>query len=185
MDELALCRRIASGDGGLFGRIVDEYAGMVAAAVASQGVERGDVEDVAQTALVNAYRGIATFRGDAKLSSWLYRIAINAARAHLKTLGRRLDKHSVEAAMESGVYPVDDGAGRQFHGALRNRALNAALARLKPLQREALLLYYMDQRSYEEISETLRININTVRTHIRRGKLRLAEMLDETDLLED
>jgi len=185
MDELALCRRIASGESHLFGRIVDEYSGLVASAIAAQGVDRSDIEDVAQAVMVSAYRGIAGFRGDAKLSSWLYRIAINAARAHLKKGARRLESHSVELAMESGQHPVDETRSAADGSAVRNRALGQAMDQLNDVQRTVLMLYYMDERSYEEISETLGININTVRTHIRRGKMKLAELLDETELLGD
>jgi len=182
MDELTLCRRIACGESHLFGQVVDQYSGLIAAAIAAQGVERSDIEDLAQTTLVNAYRGIAGFRGEARLSSWLYRIAINTARAHLKKNSRRLDQLSVEAAMESGQHPVDESAAAGYTAAIRNRALAGALGRLRDDQRTALMLYYMDEQSYEEIAAAMSMNINTVRTHIRRGKQRLCELLDESEM---
>lgn len=181
MDELALCRRIAGGESHLFARIIDAYSGLAAGAIASQGVDRADVEDLAQVTFINVYRGIAGFRGDSKLSSWIYRIAVNVARAHLKKLTRRLPVDSVEQALETGRQPVDI-AGDTALGTVRNRSLSEALTQLPAAQRTALHLYYFEELSYEEIAEAMRMNLNTVRTQIRRAKGRLAMLLDEATL---
>jgi len=180
-DELELCRRIASGEQHLFAQIIDSYSRLVAGAIASQGVDNADVEDLAQVAFVNVYRGIAGFRGEAKLSSWIYRIALNAARGHLKRLARRPRQQSVEEELESGRQPVDERQGAVMQ-TVANRALAGAMGELTENQRVALSLYYFEELSYEEIAEAMQLNLNTVRTQIRRGKQRLAELLDEETL---
>jgi RNA polymerase sigma-70 factor, ECF subfamily len=182
IDELALCRRIAHGERHLFAQVVSRYSNLVAGAIAAQGVAREDVEDLAQVALVNVYKGLGGFRGEAKLSSWIYRIAINVARAHLKRAAARPPKASIEAEMESGYLPVDEQAGTEPLKLAQARALDMALSRLSRAERETLSLYYFHELSYEEIAEALKMNLNTVRTHIRRGKQRLAELLDLTVL---
>jgi RNA polymerase sigma-70 factor (ECF subfamily) len=154
-DELALCRRIA------------------------QGVVGSDVEDLAQQTFINAYKGIAGFRGDSKLSSWLYRIAINIARGHLKRAALRPAVDSVEQQAEAGTQPVDLRGNRSLEHA-QDRALGAALAQLTEAQRVCISLYYFEELSYEEIADASGYNLNTVRTHIRRGKMKLAELLDES-----
>src|SRR5688500_17238171 len=106
-EELALCRRIAAGERHLFGQIVDAYAPLVAGVIAAQGAPPSDVEDLEQLAFINVYKGIAGFRGDARLSSWIYRIAANVARAHLKRRGQRPQPASVEEQLETGVQPID------------------------------------------------------------------------------
>ena len=184
LDELALCRRIASGERQLFGQIIDRYAGLVAGAIAAQGVPPSDVEDLAQLAFVNAYKGLAGFRGEAKLSSWLYRIAINVARGHLKRQTRRPAALSVEAQMEEGQLPVDSPRSAATQQELRSRELALALAQLTVPQRTCLSLYYFEELSYDEIAAAMRLNINTVRTHIRRGKLALVELL-RAELADD
>lgn len=181
-DELALCRRIASGERHLFAQVIDRYAQLVAGAIVAQGVDRADVEDLAQVAFVNAYKGLGGFRGEAKLSSWLYRIAINVARQHLKRRALRPSSVSVEEEMEAGHQPVDEQASRTGVETMQARALSAALRRLPEPQRISLGLFYFEELSYEEIAEAMRMNLNTVRTHIRRGKARLAELLDESVL---
>lgn len=175
-EELALCRRIAAGEKHLFARIVDQHGALVAGVIAAQGALPADIEDLAQLAFVNVYRGLHGFRGEARLSSWIYRIALNVVRAHLKRSGERPVPESVELAVEAGRAPVDQRAGAQSW--TRNRALRTAMLRLAEPQRIALSLYYFEELSYEEIATALRLNINTVRTHIRRGKLALAELLD-------
>ncbi len=177
-EELALCRRIASGERHLFAQVIERYSALVAGAIAAQGVERSDVDDLAQIAFINAYKGLGGFRGDAKLSSWLYRIALNVARAHLKRQSSRPGKVSVEEEMEAGVVPVDERASRTSLETVQHRALAGALRQLPEPQRVSLSLYYFEELSYEEVAEALRMKLNTVRTHIRRGKLRLAALLD-------
>jgi len=179
-EELALCRRIAGGEQQLFAVIVDRYSGLVAGVIAGQGVARGEIEDLAQDTFVNVYKGLAGFRGDSKLSSWIYRIAVNVARAHLKGSSRRRQDASVEESSEKGVVPADQRAARAEQSVIRNRALAGAMAELTEEQRTALTLYYVEELSYEEIAEAMAKNLNTVRTHIRRGKARLAELLDES-----
>jgi RNA polymerase sigma-70 factor (ECF subfamily) len=176
-DELELCRRIAGGERHLFAQLIDRYSGLVAGAIAGAGVDRSDVEDLAQVAFVNVYKGIAGFRGDARLSSWIYRIALNVARGHLKRRARRPPVDSVEAALEVGQQPADQHTGAAL-STVRNRALAQALARLPGSQRISLGLYYFEELTYEEIAEAMALNLNTVRTQIRRGKQRLAELLD-------
>jgi RNA polymerase sigma-70 factor (ECF subfamily) len=177
-EELALCQRIARGERHLFGELIDRYSGLVAGCIAGQGVQSADVEDLAQLTFINVFKGLHGFRGDAKLSSWIYRIALNISRQHLKRAAQRPSVDSMEQQLEVGRQPVD---GREQDGTLllRNRALSLALDRLQVNQRTALSLYYFEELSYEEISEAMAQNINTVRTHIRRGKQKLAELLDE------
>lgn len=181
-DELALCRRIAEGESHLFAQISDQYSGMVAAAIAAQGVDRADIEDLAQQTLINVFKGMAGFRGEAKLSSWIYRIAINVARGHKKKQASRPAVYSVDAAMESGIHPVDEQAGKVQGAVIRNRSLAGAMSKLSTVQRTTLTMYYVEELSYEEVAEALRMNLNTVRTHIRRGKIQLAGLMDEGDM---
>lgn len=181
-EELALCRRIAAGERHLFGRIVDQYGSLVAGVIAAQGAAPSDIDDLAQLAFINVFKGLGGFRGEARLSSWIYRIACNVARAHLKRGAEKPQPESVEAALEVGVQPVDQRAMASSGSWVESRALRSALLQLPEPQRVSLALYYFEELSYEEIALALRMNINTVRTHIRRGKQRLAGMLDEADL---
>jgi RNA polymerase sigma-70 factor (ECF subfamily) len=183
-DELSVCRRIAQGERHLFAKLIDSYSSLVAGAIAAQGVATADVEDLAQLAFINAYKGIAGFRGDAKLSSWLYRIAVNVARGHLKRLAQRPSAASVEEQAELGQQPADLRAATAAQHA-QDTALAAALAQLTEAQRVCISLYYFEELSYEEIAAGTGYLLNTVRTHIRRGKLRLAELLDESLLGEE
>ena len=83
--------------------------------------------------------------------------------------------------MESGQQPEDQRTGQALQ-TVRSRALAQGLAQLTEQQRTCLALYYFEELSYEEIAEAMSMNLNTVRTQIRRGKLRLAELLDPAAL---
>jgi RNA polymerase sigma-70 factor (ECF subfamily) len=179
-DELALCRRIAQGEHHLFGQILDRYSSLVAGVIAAQGVPPSDIEDLAQQAFISAYKGLGGFRGDAKLSSWLYRIALNTARGHLKRQSLRPSIASVEQEAETGQHPVDERRSSDAQRHVHDTALAGALTHLTEPQRTCIGLYYFEELSYEEIAEATGFILNTVRTHIRRGKMRLAELLDES-----
>jgi RNA polymerase sigma-70 factor (ECF subfamily) len=178
-EELSLCRRIALGERHLFARLVDSYSGLIAGALAAQGIPPAEIEDLAQLTFINAYKGIAGFRGESRLSSWLYRIAVNVARAHQKRQAVRPVALSMEEQAEAGYLPPDSRQPAAAEHA-QDRALSAALAQLTEPQRICLGLYYFEELSYEEIAVATGYLLNTVRTHIRRGKLRLAELLDES-----
>lgn len=181
LDELALCRRITAGEQHLFAQIIDEHAGFVASVIASRGVAPGDVEDVAQQVFVSAYKALGSFRGEARLSTWLFRIAANAAQSHLKRQGRRPRLDSVEQAAADGRETPDQRADSGARW-IQNRALAAAMQKLPERQRTPLALYYFEEMTYEEISAAMRMNLNTVRTQIRRGKQALARQLDPAAL---
>ena len=177
-EELALCQRIARGERHLFAEIIDRYSGLVAGCIAGQGVDPVDVEDLAQLTFINVFKGIHGFRGEAKLSSWIYRIAVNIARQHLKKLAIRPGTDSMEQQLEVGRQPADSREGGDAR-MLRARALQQAMSQLSDNQRTALSLYYFEELSYEEIAEAMGQNINTIRTHIRRGKQGLAGIMPQ------
>src|SRR5439155_13973165 len=138
---------------------LDRYSGLVAGAIGAQGVSVPDVEDLAQQTFINAYKGLAGFRGDSRLSSWLYRIAINTARAHLKRLAARPAVHSMEEQAEAGQELADRRPGDSGRHA-QDRALTAALAQLTAPQRMCIRLFYFEDLSYEEIAEATSIPFN-------------------------
>ena len=167
-DELTLCQRIAGGERHLFAEIIDRYSGLVAGAIASQGVPAGEVEDLAQQALINVYKGIHGFRGEAKLSSWIYRIAVNVARQAKKRAVLSIRPESVEEAREVGRIPADPRTAAA-DSVVKNQALSQALSQLSSPQRTALVLYYMEELSYEEIAEAMGLNIkHSAHTHPAR-----------------
>ncbi len=141
-----------------------------------------ELEDLAQEVFLRLFRGLAQFRGQAKLSTWLYRITVNVANDELR---RRVAwRREVSIDDPQGAWPerlpaaaADPGEGMDretFLGSLRE-----AVEQLIPRDRAILTLYYQEERSYQEISDILELPMGTVKTQIHRAKEHLKNRMKE------
>jgi RNA polymerase sigma-70 factor, ECF subfamily len=145
-----------------------------------------DAEEVAQDVLLKVCRKIAAFRGDAALSSWIYRITFNTAMSRLRAgrSGRELELPDDLGANElfAGgriTEPVDRSVlpdERYLHGQLRVR-LKTALAELPPVCRTPVLLRDIRALSTEEASRALAVKTQTLKTRLHRGRVALRSRL--------
>jgi RNA polymerase sigma-70 factor (ECF subfamily) len=136
-----------------------------------------DAEEVTQDVLLKAYRKIAHFRGDAALSSWLFRIAFNTAMSRLRRV-KPLDQIDDVAAIDKpdpGM-PADERLARRQ---LRKR-LARAVRDLPSIYRRPIVLRDMLEMSTEEASAVLRINDQTLKSRLHRGRHLLRQRLDQS-----
>jgi RNA polymerase sigma-70 factor (ECF subfamily) len=145
-----------------------------------------DAEDVAQEALLRAYRSLKQFRGQSTFKTWLYQIATNVARTHL---ARRRDRQEVQEPDATADTGADHRRGRT--GAPREQAsaenlerrviahdqLRRALADLPVEWKEAVVLRDIEGLDYREIAAVLNIPMGTVESRIFRGRQRLKAAL--------
>lgn len=108
-----------------------------------------EAKDVLQDVFIKAWHGLDRFRADAELSSWLHRIAYNAAVSHIKRARRGLFV-DLSAAYQRSVATLDDGA--HFDGDEIQRRLQRAVMRLPAKQRAVFTMKYFQELKYEEIS---------------------------------
>ncbi len=170
--------------------LVREHQGMVFGTLTRMTGAGAHVEDLAQEVFLRLYRALPEFRGEAAVSTYLYRIVVNVAQDEWKR--RRKDRLHLasEPAMEDEDerwienFAGDDLAGQHartpqqlMEDAQATAAVDAALLELPPTERAVLVLYHQEELSYEGISAALEMPINTVRTHLHRGRKRLGEMV--------
>lgn len=138
-------------------------------------------QDLAQEVFLRLYRALPHFRGDAKLSTYLYRITMNVAQDERK---RRWREKAV-------MYPLSDpsqrwnerlphpgaSASEQLEATETWAAAEAALQELSDAERTVLVLFHQEERTYEEIARILEMPIGTVRTHLHRGRERLRTLV--------
>ena len=163
------------------------------------------VEDLAQEAFLRLYRALPEFRGEAAISTYLYRICFNLAQDEWKSR-RREREHRAEAppafaaegeaeewleslpasidTSQTGLASPNSGAHRRSPEQLLQEqqtqaAVDAALLMLPAVERTVLVLYHQEECSYEGIAAALRLPINTVRTHLHRGRKHLAEAVKQ------
>jgi RNA polymerase sigma-70 factor, ECF subfamily len=173
-----------------FEALVREHQGMVFRTLSRMTGAGAHVEDLAQEAFLRLYRALPDFRGDATVSTYLYRIVVNLAqdewkrrrkeRTHLASEPAFLEEDSSGEWLEN--FAGDDLAGEhsrtpeQLMGdADVARAVDEELLALPEIERSVLVLYHQEECSYEGISVALGLPINTVRTHLHRGRKRLGE----------
>jgi RNA polymerase sigma-70 factor, ECF subfamily len=131
-------------------------------------------EELALEAFLRAFKNLKTFRGDAKFSSWLYRIAVNAA------LAERSKKRVEQVSLDSLEYlPADQSSRPDFvyQGLFCGKVVDEALCQLPPHYAMALRLFYLKGVGYVEIAELMTIPIGTVKTYLHRGKRALREII--------
>jgi RNA polymerase sigma-70 factor (ECF subfamily) len=177
-----------------FEELVREQQGMVFGTLTRMTGAGAHVEDLAQEVFLRLYRALPEFRGDAAISTYLYRIVVNVAQDEWKRRRKERLHIASEPAMEdegeAGQW-IENFAGDELAGqhartpeqlmedAQTAQAVDAALLELAPMERAVLVLYHQEELSYEGISAALEMPINTVRTHLHRGRKRLGEMVRE------
>ena len=174
LDE-QLVERVQRGDKNAFNLLVRKYQHKVVNLVARYVNNPGDVPDVAQEALIKAYRALPTFRGESAFYTWLYRIAVNTAKNYLTSQGRRPPSSDVEAD-EAEYY--GGGEALQEVATPENLALTdeikrtvfTAIEALPEDLRTAITLREMEGLSYEEIAEIMDCPVGTVRSRIFRAR---------------
>jgi RNA polymerase sigma-70 factor (ECF subfamily) len=172
-DLVERCRR---GDEGAFQQLVDEHKRLVIALIARTIPDRSRVEDVSQDVFLRIYRGLPYFRGESRLSTWIYRIVASAC-AQEQT--RR--PAPVPMDDESGRPAVRAVADRQFSDLEARERLEKAIARLPANYRLLVAAHYLEGVRYEDLAEALGLPLGTVKTQLYRAKQQLRRML-ETDL---
>jgi RNA polymerase sigma-70 factor (ECF subfamily) len=130
-----------------------------------------EARDLSQETFLKAYRALGTFKREARFSSWLYQIAVNATRDRLRRRRRRMDL-SLEDVEESADSALRDGSPTAFEllesGDL-SRLVAAAMAALPDEQREVVILKEYEGLTFPEISDALDVPLSTVKTRLYRG----------------
>ena len=147
-----------------------------------------DAADLTQEAFIRLMRVLPQYSGESRFTTWLYRLVVNLCRDELRRRGRQVQLAPVlEDDAEQTVNPVDliadeDRAADPLRALGDNElrgAVRRALSQLEEHYRLSLTLYYFEDLKYTDIAEILDVPLNTVKSYIRRGKERLATLLDE------
>ena len=168
--------RLRAGDAPAFEELVMTYQHRVFGVALRMLGNRAEAEDVAQEAFVRAHRALGAFRGDAKLSTWLYAITSRLCLNRLASGERRMARQGEDALLR-----LSD-AGPRPDAALERReletALGRAIAELPEDRRIVVVLRDIEGLSYEEIAQVLELELGTVRSRLHRARAELKEKLE-------
>lgn len=154
--------------------MVDRHASRVLSLCLASGLHRSDAEDVCQEVMVSAFRGLRTF-GGCRLSTWLYRIARRRVADHFRSPKRRdravgfPGEPSFPSLPDAGNPGPEDEAIAES----RRRRVLGALGELGEPSRTILLAYHVGEVPVADIAHDMGLPVNTVKSHLRRGRLAL------------
>ena len=177
VNERELVERCRRGDEGAFQELVDRYKDLVFALIARTLQDRSRAEDVAQDVFLRIHRGLPYFRGEARLSTWIYRIVANVC---VQDRSRRTTTVSLDDDRERPV-AAPSAPDRQFADLEMRDRLEKAVARLPANYRLLVAAHYLEGVQYEELAEALELPLGTVKTQLYRAKQQLRRLL-ETEL---
>jgi RNA polymerase sigma-70 factor (ECF subfamily) len=183
-NEGGLIARILAGEKELFHELIRPYERMVYLTLFSIIRNETDAEDGAQEAIINAYRHLTSFRGDAKFSTWLTTIAINEGRKRLRK-SKGAAEQSIEEQEEGheGDYtpaPLTDWREIPLAGLERKElreALRIAVAELPDIYRQVFTLRDLEELNIEETAQALGINPGAVKVRLHRARIMLQKRL--------
>jgi len=174
--EHQLVERCRQGDEAAFRELVDQYKGLVFALIARSVANRGRAEELAQDVFLKVHKGLPYFRGESRLSTWIYRIVVNALsqeRPELATVS--LDETFDDSERPRAQPAAND---RAFGDLVMKDRLQKAIERL-PIQYQVLVNgHYMKGMQYEELAAALDLPMGTVKTHLHRAKRHLRHLLE-------
>lgn len=187
MTEQELIRAAQRGSERAFEEIVQRYEKQVYHLALRMCGREEDAWEVYQEAFLSAWRGLGSFRGDAALSTWLYRLTSNAAIDYLRRQNRQRALEGTSLDDEEAPEPADTApspAQAAEQGKLREQ-IQAGLMALSASQRQVLLLRELQGLTYEEISRALALDLGTVKSRIARGRENLRKFLLATGNFSD
>jgi len=188
--EQDLMERCRGGDRRAFADLVDHYKILVFNLVDRMIFDKALVEDVAQEVFIRVYQGLPGFRGESKLSTWIYRVAYNVCVAELERARHRVDVVSIDDKGDEEGPRLELRDNRQDVEVMLaqidfGRTIQKFLDRLPPRYKGMLTLYYLQEMSYEEIGAVMTLPLGTVKTHLHRAKQALRNMIVEAGLWQE
>ena len=183
MNELELIAALKDGNQQAFIRLIDLYKHLVFNTVLNMIPQFEEAEDITQEVFIQVFQSVQNFRGDSKLSTWLYRIAItkcldwqrkNNAKKRMNSM-----KSSFGLEIHQEIIPDLQHPGIQLANKEKATILYNALKKLPENQRIAFTLIKADGLSYEEVSEIMKTSIKSLEGLMHRAKENLRKSLDQ------
>lgn len=183
-DDLRLVEQLRQGVGGAYEELLARFQQQVYTLSLRLLNDSNEAADVVQEVFLKVFRNISSFRGQSSLKTWIYRITINEAhnarRWFFRHRRREVDLDSDPEGSRNWKEILPDHSRSPFEIALegeRHSMIEAALDRINPIFREAVVLRDITDLSYEEIAEILGVSLGTVKSRILRGREALREEL--------
>ncbi|MFL5693222.1 MAG: RNA polymerase sigma factor [Ktedonobacteraceae bacterium] len=181
-DEAQLVAASKQGNQDAFAQLVQQHQRRVFNLVFRMLQEYEEANEVTQETFLAAWQGLPSFRGDARFSTWLYRIAYNCA---LKQLEQRRRDQALQVDLRAEYVVADrdqeERVDAELEAHARQTAVHEQLSMLPAKYRIVLVLRHLQEKTYEEMAEILTLPVGTIKTHLFRARNLLKERLETFD----
>jgi RNA polymerase sigma-70 factor (ECF subfamily) len=184
LNELELIQQLRAGDEQAFKSLVANYQDMVYNTALGIVQNSEDAEDVAQEVFIQVYRSIDQFKGDARLSTWIYRITTTKALDHIRSRRRKKRFAFITSLFGPNDELVHEPVDFQHPGVALDRKEQAALLfrmieQLPENQKVAFTLHKTEDLSYQEIAEVMKLSVSAVESLLFRARQNLRKLLEK------
>jgi RNA polymerase sigma-70 factor (ECF subfamily) len=193
MDDLEVIKRIKKGDKECFREIINKYKKVVYNHSRSFLRDAQEAEDVSQEIFVSIFNNLKKFRGDSKLSTWIYRITVNICKNKLKQLKRLRSRMSDDAyenedgELEQKLVNIKDKEEKEPDNLFASGNLKAAILKrvdeLTEEQKNVIMLRDVDGLSYEEVGQVMKLSVSAVKSKLFRARENLREKLEKDGVI--
>jgi RNA polymerase sigma-70 factor (ECF subfamily) len=172
-EDQELVHRACGGDDASFGLLVERYYPRLLRYGVRMLGSRADAEEAVQDAFVRAHRSLSRYEERAQFGPWMFRIVLNQCRT-ISAKRRRRDRTFVPFTLEARDAPAPDATELRWE-----TDVQGALMRLAPDAREALLLKFVEDRSYEDMADLTGVGVSALKMRVKRAREQLREFLRE------
>lgn len=184
MEEQDFIKALQEGTNRAYGQLLDKYQQKVFSTCISFVPNQEDAEDIAQDVFVEVFNSISKFKGDSKLSTWIYRISVNKSLEFIRKKNTKKRFGFMQSLLGNDI-PIDRSSyftefnhpGIQLENKEKNEILFAAVNKLPKAQRIVYTLNKIDDLSYQEVSEITQKSISSIESLLFRAKKNLQGLL--------
>jgi len=174
--DIALVKSIRAGDATAFAQVIDKYQHMAFTLANSIVKNKQEAEEVTQDAFFKAYKAIDNFKGEAELSTWLYRIVYNTAISKIRVRKPQTTDLDSKEAIATDALNFNENLNR-LEQQERKKILKKALGRLKEEDAFIVILYYYKEQSIDEIEQATGLGKSNVKIKLHRARKQLQKEL--------
>lgn len=153
-----------------FASVIQEHSRIINKVCYFYATDRMPFDDLRQEIYVNIWLGLRQFKGESKISTWIYRIAVNTALMALRSSRSNIETISLAINLQELSSEIDDAERENLE------TLRTLISQLEDMEK-AIILLWLDEHTYDEIADTLGMKRNTLATKIRRIKDKLSKLM--------
>ena len=193
MDDLEIIKRVKKGDKESFREIINRYKKVVYNHSRSFLRDEQEAEDAAQEVFISIYNNIKSFRGDSKLSTWIYRITVNTCKNRLKQMKRLKSRISEDAfenedgEIEQRIVNIKEKEEKEPDNLFASESLRSAILKrvdeLTEEQKNVIMLRDVDGLSYDEVGHVMKLSVSAVKSKLFRARENLREKLEKDGII--